>query len=59
VVGSKVPGSREALLDDQLGRVVDPNVPEELVEAIILLCDGSSRQRDRCFDCAFQASPNA
>jgi hypothetical protein len=26
-------GSREALLDDQLGRVVDPNVPEELVEA--------------------------
>jgi hypothetical protein len=31
VIGSKVDGSREALLDGQLGRPVDPNVPEELV----------------------------
>jgi hypothetical protein len=48
VVGSKVEGSHEALLDGQLGHVVDPNVPEELVQAIrSLLCGGSSR-------CAFQ-----
>jgi len=33
VIGSKVDGSREALLDGQLGRPVDPNVPEELVTA--------------------------
>jgi len=26
-IGSKVDGSREALLDSQLGRLVDPNVP--------------------------------
>jgi hypothetical protein len=32
VIGSKVDGSREALLDGQLGRPVDPNVREELVE---------------------------
>ena len=48
--------SREALLDGQLGRLVDPNVPEELVKAIAdVLCNGSSRQRNnliRCFDVA-------
>jgi phosphatidylinositol alpha-1,6-mannosyltransferase len=56
VVGSKVDGSREALLDGQLGRLVDPNVPEELLEAITcVLRDGSSRQRNnliKCFDVA-------
>jgi phosphatidyl-myo-inositol dimannoside synthase len=56
VIGSKVDGSREALLDGQLGCLVDPNVPEELVEAITSgLCDGSSRQRNnllKCFDVA-------
>jgi hypothetical protein len=46
VVGSEVDGSREALLDGQLGCLVDPNVPEELVKAIAdVLRNGSSRQR--------------
>lgn len=56
VIGSKVDGSREALLDRQLGCLVDPNVPEELVKAIAeVLCNGSSRRRNnlvRCFDVA-------
>jgi glycosyltransferase involved in cell wall biosynthesis len=34
VIGSKVDGSRETLLDSQLGRLVDPNLPAELVKAI-------------------------
>jgi hypothetical protein len=34
VIGSKVDGSREALLDRQLGYLVNPDVREELVEAI-------------------------
>jgi glycosyltransferase involved in cell wall biosynthesis len=54
-------GSCEALLDGQLGRIVDPNAPEELVEAITLLCDGSSRQRNAIFlmlHISGQASPN-
>jgi len=56
VIGSKVDGSHEALLDGQLGCLVDPNVPEELVKAIAdVLCNGSSRRRNhlvRCFDVA-------
>jgi glycosyltransferase involved in cell wall biosynthesis len=56
VIGSKVDASREALLDGQLGCLVDPNMPEELVKAIAdVLCNGSSRQRNhliRCFDVA-------
>jgi phosphatidyl-myo-inositol dimannoside synthase len=56
VIGSKLDGSHEALLDGQLGCLVDPNVPEELVKAIAeVLCNGSSRQRNnlvRCFDVA-------
>jgi len=52
-VGSKVDGSRETLLDGKLGRLVDPNAPEELVKAITLLCYGSARQRNgNCFDVA-------
>jgi hypothetical protein len=35
---------REALLDGQLGRLVDPNVPEELVNAIAHVV--------KCFDVA-------
>ena len=34
VIGSKADGSREALLDGQPGRLVDPNLPDELVKAI-------------------------
>jgi glycosyltransferase involved in cell wall biosynthesis len=34
VVGSSVDGSRDALLDGQLGRMVDPTKPNELVLAI-------------------------
>jgi phosphatidylinositol alpha-1,6-mannosyltransferase len=34
VVGSSLDGSREALLDGQLGRMVDPSNPDELVLAI-------------------------
>jgi glycosyltransferase involved in cell wall biosynthesis len=33
-IGSKVDGSREALLEGRLGRLVDPKVPEELIEAV-------------------------
>ena len=54
VIGSKVDGSREALLDGQLGRLVAPNVPEQLAKAISeVLCGGSSRERNslvKCFD---------
>lgn len=34
VIGSKVDGSREALLDGQLGYLVNTDVRQELVEAI-------------------------
>jgi hypothetical protein len=51
-----VDGSREALLDGQLGRLVDPKVPEQLVKAIVeVLCGGSSGERNslvKCFDVA-------
>jgi phosphatidyl-myo-inositol dimannoside synthase len=47
VIGSKVDGSREALLEGQLGRLVDPNLPQELIEAITeVLTDNSSRKRN-------------
>jgi glycosyltransferase involved in cell wall biosynthesis len=56
VIGSKVDGSREALLDGQLGSLVDPNIPDELVEAITsTLTNGSRRKRNAlvtCFDVA-------
>jgi phosphatidyl-myo-inositol dimannoside synthase len=35
IVGSKVDGSREALLDGTLGRLVDPNNRQELCEAVL------------------------
>src|SRR5262249_14343941 len=34
VVGSSVDGSRDALLDGELGRMVDPSKPDDLVLAI-------------------------
>jgi phosphatidyl-myo-inositol dimannoside synthase len=34
VVGSSVDGSRDALLDGQLGRMVDPTKPDDLAQAI-------------------------
>jgi glycosyltransferase involved in cell wall biosynthesis len=34
VVGSQSDGSREALLDGQLGRLVDPKKPDELIQAV-------------------------
>jgi glycosyltransferase involved in cell wall biosynthesis len=37
VVGSSVDGSRDALLDGKLGRMVDPTKPDELIEAITVL----------------------
>ena len=47
VIGSKADGSRDALLDGQLGRLVDPNIPEELVEAITdVLTNGLCRKRN-------------
>jgi phosphatidylinositol alpha-1,6-mannosyltransferase len=47
VVGSKVDGSREALLEGQLGHLVDPKVPEELIEAVTdVLTSERSRGRD-------------
>ena len=38
VIGCKVDGSREALLDGQPGCLVDPNVPEELVWQLLRVC---------------------
>ncbi len=35
VVGSRADGSREALLDGRLGRLVDPRKPNELLQAIV------------------------
>ena len=35
VVGSRADGTREALLDGKLGRLVDPAAPNELIDAIL------------------------
>ena len=46
VIGSRSDGSREALRDGLLGRLVDPRKPEELIEVITeVLKDRSSRVR--------------
>jgi glycosyltransferase involved in cell wall biosynthesis len=34
IVGSSIDGSREALLEGELGQLVDPRVPDELVQAV-------------------------
>ena len=44
VVGSSVDGSRDALLDGQLGRMVDPSKPDELIEAITASIRGGPRR---------------
>ena len=46
VIGSRMDGSREALRDGLLGRLVDPRRPDELVEAVTaVLNDPSPRGR--------------
>src|SRR6266404_7860896 len=51
VVGSRADGSREALLDGRLGRLVDPRVPQQLLEEVTtILKNGSSRQRIDAID---------
>ena len=48
VIGSKADGSREALLNGLLGRLVDPHNPDELIEALTaVLNDRSSRASRR------------
>jgi glycosyltransferase involved in cell wall biosynthesis len=45
VVGSHVDGSREALLDGQLGSLVDPERPDELVQAVATILEGAPTRR--------------
>src|SRR5262245_17211800 len=44
IVGSSADGSRDALLDGGLGRMVDPKKPDELVEAITAVTSGAQRR---------------
>ncbi|HYR29849.1 MAG TPA: glycosyltransferase family 4 protein [Thermoanaerobaculia bacterium] len=44
VIGSKVDGGREALLDGKLGTLVDPDDRNELREAIVTLLDNPRRE---------------
>jgi phosphatidyl-myo-inositol dimannoside synthase len=51
VIGSRVDGSREALRDGLLGRLVDPRKPEELIEAVTaVLRNPSPRARAEGID---------
>jgi phosphatidylinositol alpha-1,6-mannosyltransferase len=51
VIGSRADGSREALLDGRLGRLVDPRNPQQLLEEVTaILKSGSSRQRIEAID---------
>jgi glycosyltransferase involved in cell wall biosynthesis len=51
VVGSRVDGSREALLDGRLGRLVDPGRPHELLGAVSAMIEKSSpRRRNEVID---------
>jgi glycosyltransferase involved in cell wall biosynthesis len=45
VVGSGVDGSREALLNGRLGRLVDPARPHELLEAVMAVLERDSPRR--------------
>src|SRR5262245_27748228 len=45
VVGSQADASREALLDGQLGRLVDPRKSDELVQAITSVLESSPSRR--------------
>jgi glycosyltransferase involved in cell wall biosynthesis len=44
IVGSSADGSRDALLDGRLGRMVNPKKPDELVEAITAVINGAQRR---------------
>jgi glycosyltransferase involved in cell wall biosynthesis len=44
VIGSKLDGSREALLDGRLGTLVDPKSPHELLEAVTAALEDRSRR---------------
>src|SRR4029453_14895019 len=44
IVGSSVDGSRDALLDGRLGRMVDPKQPDQLIEAITAALGGARRR---------------
>jgi phosphatidylinositol alpha-1,6-mannosyltransferase len=44
IVGSSADGSRDALLDGRLGRMVDPKKPDELIEAITAVLGGARRR---------------
>jgi phosphatidylinositol alpha-1,6-mannosyltransferase len=44
IVGSSADGSRDALLDGRLGRMVDPKKPDEVVEAITDALRGAGRR---------------
>jgi glycosyltransferase involved in cell wall biosynthesis len=47
VIGSRADGSREALLDGRLGRLVDPHSENELVDAVTAVLDAAAaRQRN-------------
>jgi glycosyltransferase involved in cell wall biosynthesis len=46
IVGSSADGSRDALLDGRLGRMVDPRRPDELVEAITSAMRNMRRRRN-------------
>jgi phosphatidylinositol alpha-1,6-mannosyltransferase len=45
VIGSRTDGSREALLDGRLGRLVDPHCPDELMEAVSSALAGPPERR--------------
>jgi len=47
VIGSKVDGSREALSDGQLGRLVDPNLPGRIGEGDCCRRNGRVRAKPR------------
>jgi phosphatidyl-myo-inositol dimannoside synthase len=45
VIGSRADGSREALLDGRLGRLVDPHCEDELVDAIAAVLSAPTQRR--------------
>jgi phosphatidyl-myo-inositol dimannoside synthase len=44
IIGSSADGSRDALLDGRLGRLVDPASPEELIEAVTAAMSAERRR---------------
>jgi phosphatidyl-myo-inositol dimannoside synthase len=45
VIGSRADGSREALLDGRLGRLVDPHRESELVDAVTAVLKADAAQQ--------------